>query len=44
MDLVEELEKDEALMKNKSAQQGLADMKMLLEYLEIFNISDKVIV
>ncbi|XP_065059389.1 histidine--tRNA ligase, cytoplasmic-like isoform X1 [Rhopilema esculentum] len=41
-DLVEVLEQDDVFMKNKHAQQGLADMKLLLEYLEIFNVSDKV--
>lgn len=43
MDLVEKLEKDEVLMSNKLAMQGLADMKLLLDYLDIYNVADKVI-
>ena len=41
-DLVETLEKDEVLMNNKFAKQGVADMKLLLEYLDIYNVADKV--
>ncbi len=42
LEFVKKLESDENLMKNKSAQQGLADMKTLLEYLDLFNVLDKV--
>lgn len=42
MDLVETLTADEALIKNKSAKAALDDMKLLLRYVELFDIKDKV--
>jgi len=42
LDLVEKLEKDEILMNNKFIKEGVADMKLLLEYLDIYSVSDKV--
>ena len=42
MDLVESLTADEALSKNKSAKAALDDMKLLLRYVELFDIKDKV--
>ena len=41
-DLVEKLEKDEKLSKNKAALQGLADLKLLLSYCDLYGILDKV--
>ncbi|KAI9354677.1 histidyl-tRNA synthetase [Pilaira anomala] len=40
--LLEFLENDTAFMKNESASQGLVDIKLLLEFLDIFNIKDRV--
>ena len=40
--LIEQLQNDELLMANKSAVSGLSDMKLLFEYLEGFQILDKV--
>ena len=42
MDLVERLTADEALNKNKSAKAALDDMKLLLHYVDLFAIKDKV--
>ena len=42
MELVESLVADEALSKNKSAKTGLDDMKLLLQYVDLFDITDKV--
>ncbi len=42
MELVESLMADEALSKNKSAKAALEDMKLLLQYVDLFNITDKV--
>ena len=42
MDLVERLTADEALIKNKSAKTALEDIKLLLSYVELFGIKDKV--
>ena len=42
LDLVEKIEKDEVLMNNKFIKQGIADMKLFLEYLDIYNVCDKV--
>lgn len=41
-DLLEKLSKDENLTKNESASQGLADMAILFDYLDVFNITHKV--
>lgn len=42
MELVELLTADEALSNNKSAKAGLDDMKLLLQYVDLFAIADKV--
>lgn len=42
LDLVEELLQDPKLSQNKLAREGLADMKLLFEYLMLFGIADKV--
>ncbi len=42
MELVESLMADEALSTNKSAKAALEDMKLLLQYVDLFNITDKV--
>ena len=42
MDLVERLTADKALMNNKSAKAALEDMKLLLHYVELFGIKEKV--
>jgi len=42
MELVELLTADEALSSNKSAKAALDDMKLLLQYVDLFAISDKV--
>ena len=42
MELVESLMQDPALSKNKSAEAGLEDMSLLLTYIELFEIKDKV--
>lgn len=42
MELVESLKADDALSKNKSAKTALEDMKLLLRYIELFDIRDKV--
>ena len=42
MELVESLTADEVLSKNKSAKAALADMRLLLRYVELFDIKDKV--
>jgi histidyl-tRNA synthetase len=44
LDLVTKLTQNQDLMKNKNVKEALDDMKLLLEYMELFNISDKVIV
>jgi histidyl-tRNA synthetase len=36
------LEKDEFLMGNGEARQGIADIKLLLEYLDLFGVKDRV--
>ncbi|KAG1057041.1 hypothetical protein G6F43_001113 [Rhizopus delemar] len=36
------LEKDEFLMGNEEARQGIADIKLLLEYLDLFGVKDRV--
>jgi histidyl-tRNA synthetase len=41
-ELCEKLEQDEVLMANTSAKQGVALMKVLFKYLEIFQVADKV--
>ncbi|KAI9311820.1 histidyl-tRNA synthetase [Dichotomocladium elegans] len=38
-DLLEKLSKDEALSKNASASAGLADMALLFDYMDVFNIT-----
>ena len=40
--LVDQLTKDEQLYSNKSAKAGIDDIKLLLEYIDLFGISDKV--
>jgi len=42
MDLVEKLLQNEKLISNKSAKQGVEDMKLLLNYCQLFNVMDKV--
>jgi len=42
LELVDNLLQNEVLCANKSAKQGLEDMKLLLKYCEIFNVMDKV--
>ncbi|KYO39156.1 histidine--tRNA ligase, cytoplasmic [Alligator mississippiensis] len=42
LDLVEELLQDPKLSQNKLAREGLADMKLLFEYLMLFGIADKI--
>ena len=42
MDLVERLTADEALINNKSAKAALEDMKLLLHYVELLGIKEKV--
>lgn len=42
MELVESLMQDPALSKNKSAEAGLEDMRLLLTYIELLEIKDKV--
>ena len=42
MELVERLTADEALGNNKSAKAALDDMKLLLQYVDLFGITDKV--
>ena len=41
-ELLEKLEKDQALSGVKSAKEGLEDMRKLFEYLEIMGVLDKV--
>lgn len=41
-DLLEKLQKDEKLTQNASASQGLEDMALLYDYMDIFGITDKV--
>nr|CAB3251815.1 histidine--tRNA ligase, cytoplasmic-like [Phallusia mammillata] len=41
IDLIEKLLTDESLLKSKCAVQGLTDMKLLFNYLEIFQVIDK---
>ena len=43
LELVEQLCQDTALYKNKSAKAALDDMKLLLQFVELFGIKDKVI-
>ena len=40
--MVEALQKDEKLSKNKRAMEGLEDMKLLLKYCELMGVLDKV--
>lgn len=40
--LLDYLQKDEAFMANPSACQGVNDIKLLLEFLDIFNVKDRV--
>lgn len=42
LSLIEQLLQDPELSQNKLAREGLGDMKLLLEYLTIFGISDQV--
>ena len=42
MELVDSLSADEALSMNKSAKAALEDMKLLLQYVDLFDIKDKV--
>lgn len=42
MDLVKQLTADGALIRNKSAKAALEDMKLLLHYVELFGIKEKV--
>ena len=43
VELVDQLTKDEQLYNNPVAKAGIDDMKLLLEYIELYQISDKVI-
>ncbi|KAI8148010.1 hypothetical protein BJV82DRAFT_314251 [Fennellomyces sp. T-0311] len=40
-ELLDVLSKDEAIMKNKTAAQGLSEMKLLFEYLQVLDVQDK---
>lgn len=40
--LLAKLEKDQLLMKNEGACKGIADIKLLLDYLDVFNVKDRV--
>ncbi|ORX45086.1 histidyl-tRNA synthetase [Hesseltinella vesiculosa] len=40
-DLLEKLQQDEELTKNKSASEGLADMALLYDFMDAFGISEK---
>lgn len=40
--LVNQLKEDQDLMKNKSVKEALDDMQLLLKYLDLFDVSDKV--
>lgn len=40
--LIDYLQKDDAFMSNASAVQGLNDLKLLLEFLDIFQVKDRV--
>jgi len=42
MDLVDQLLANETLMANKSAKQGVEDMKLLLNYCQLFGVMDQV--
>ena len=42
MELVESLLSEGALGSNKNAKAGLEDMKLLLHYVELFGVKDKV--
>lgn len=41
-DLLEELSKDENLMANAAAKQGIEDMTLLMDYLEAFDVLDSI--
>jgi histidyl-tRNA synthetase len=41
-DLLEKLRSDETLVANESAKQGLEDVKLLFEYLEAFEVLDRI--
>ncbi|EPS40584.1 hypothetical protein H072_5569 [Dactylellina haptotyla CBS 200.50] len=41
-DLLEELEKSEALASNETIKKGLADMRLLFDYLDIFDVTKKI--
>ena len=41
-DLLEKLAKDEELTKNKSASEGIADMQLLYDFMDAFEITEKV--
>ncbi|KAI8987546.1 histidyl-tRNA synthetase [Mycotypha africana] len=41
-DLVETLERDDAFLKHSGAMKGLADIKLLLEYLDVYQMRDRV--
>ena len=43
VELIDQLEKDERLSKNKAALEGLKDMKLLLHYCELYGIGDRVV-
>lgn len=40
--LVNQLKEDQDLMKNKSVKEALDDMQLLLKYLDLFDVSNKV--
>lgn len=42
MELVDSLMQDPVLSKNRSAEAGLEDMRLLLTYIELLEIKDKV--
>jgi len=40
--LIDKLQKDERICQNKTAMQGLEEMKLLLRYCELYGILDQV--
>ena len=42
IEVVQKMEADEKLGKNKSGKAGIEDMKLLLRYCELFGVLDKV--
>lgn len=42
-ELIEQLKKDENLIKNKSASSALEDLEVLFKYCDLFNLNDKIL-